>query len=246
MRRLLILATVGLSAAALTLPVATAGSIDTGYVRQIGTYDYLVSPDYDGLAPVREATSGSTIGLGTFDHLDGELVMLGGTVYRVPTNGIPVPVSPSLLTPYVQAIDFTPQARERVDRGTSCADLGPIITKLAGTTDGIIAVRLHGRFPELTTRSVPRQSRPYPPLSEVVAQQTEFDLGPANATLVGFWQGPAMAGVGPPGLHLHGLTVERDGGGHVLSCTTGKVRIAVQVTKGVVIESVPTTRGDGQ
>ncbi len=242
MRRLLILTTVGLSAAALTLPVATAGSIDSGYLRQIGTYDYLVSPDYDGLAPLREATAAATIGLGTFDHLDGELVMVGGTVYRVPTTGVPEAVSPSRRTPFVQAIDFTPQARDRVRRGTACADLGPIITELAGTTDGIIAVRLHGRFPELTARSVPRQSKPYPPLSEVVAQQVEFDLGPANATLVGFWQGPSMAGVGAPGLHLHGLTADRDGGGHVLSCTTGKVRIAVQVTRGVVIESVRTTR----
>lgn len=242
MSRILLLTTVGLAATALALPVATAGSVDDGYLRQIGTYDYLVSPDYDGLAPLGAATSGATIGLGTFDHLNGELVILGGTVYRVPTTGTPVVVSPNARTPFVQAIAFDPQARAVVPRGTSCTDLGPLITELAGTSDGIIAVRLHGRFPQLTTRSVPRQSTPYPPLSEVVAQQVEFDLDRSNATLVGFWQGPSMAGVGAPGLHLHGLTTDRDAGGHVLSCTTGRVRIAVQVTEGVVIESVRTPR----
>ena len=242
MRRILLLTTAGLAATAPALPVATAGSIDGGYLRQIGTYDYLVSPDYDGLAPLGEATSGANIGLGTFDHLNGELVLLGDRIYRVPTTGRPVEVSPDTRTPFVQAIEFVPQARKLVPRGTACADLDSIITELAGTFDGIIAVRLHGRFRQLTTRSVPRQSIPYPPLSEVVAQQVEFDLDRSKAVLVGFWQGPSMAGVGAPGLHLHGLTTDRDAGGHVLACTTGKVRIAVQVTEGVVIESVSTPR----
>lgn len=242
MRRILLFATAGLATAALTLPVATAGSIDTGYVRQIGTYDYLVSPDYDGLAPLSSATSGATLGLGTFDQLDGEMVMMGGRVYRVPTSGIPVSVTTRTRTPFAQTVDFTPQARQRVARNTTCADLGPVITELAGTTDGIVAVRLHGHFTDLTTRSVPRQSKPYLPLSEVVSQQVVFELGRSKATLVGFWQGPSMAGVGAPGLHLHGLTSDRDAGGHVLSCTTGKVRVAVQATRGTVIESPSTLR----
>ena len=238
MHRTLVFATAALAMAALTLPTATAGSIDAGYVRQIGTYDYLVSPDYDGLGPLNEATTGATIGLGTFDRLNGELVMLGGTIYRVPTTGVPIEVSPSTRTPFVQAIDFTPDAKQRVARGTECADLGPVITDLAGTTNGIIAVRVHGSFKDLTTRSVPRQSKPYSPLSEVVAEQVEFDLGRTKATLVGFWQGPSMTGVGAPGLHLHGLTSDREAGGHVLSCTVGKARIAVQTTSGVIIQNV--------
>lgn len=237
MRRIVVFATVGLAAAALTLPVATAGSIDTGYIRQIGTYDYLLSPNYDGLAPLRSATEGATLGLGTFGQLDGEMVMMGGQVYRVPTSGVPAKASLRTQTPFVQAVDFTPQAKQRVARDTTCADLGPVITTLAGTTDGIIAVRLHGTFADVTTRSVPRQSKPYPPFSEVVLEQTVFELGRTKATLVGFWQGPSMAGVGAPGLHLHGLTADRNAGGHVLSCVTGKVRIAVQVTRGVTIES---------
>jgi|DEB0MinimDraft_6_1074348.scaffolds.fasta_scaffold66667_2 acetolactate decarboxylase len=238
MHRTLVFAIAALAMAALTLPTATAGSIDAGYVRQIGTYDYLVSPDYDGLAPLGDATNGTTIGLGTFDHLNGELVMLGGTIYRVPTTGVPVEVSPSTRTPFVQAVDFTPQAKERVPRGTKCADLGPIITNLASTTNGIIAVRVRGTFTALTTRSVPRQSKPYPPLSQVVAEQVEFDLGRTKATLVGFWQGPSMAGIGAPGLHLHGLTADREAGGHVLSCTVGKARLAVQTTSGVIIQNI--------
>lgn len=235
-RRLSLLVTAGLAALALSMPAATAGSLDSGFLRQVGTYAYLTSPNYDGLASVSMATQGATLGLGTFDRLDGELVLLGGTAYRVPTSGIPVEVPAGMTTPFVQAVDFVPQRTVRVQRGTTCADLGPVITDLAGVTDGIIAVRLHGSFRDLTTRSVPRQATPYAPLVDVIARQTVFDLGRTTATLVGFWQGPSMAGVGAPGLHLHGLTRARDAGGHVLSCSTAKVRISIQVTQGVVIQ----------
>ena len=54
-------------------------------------------------------------------------------------------------------------------------------------------------------------------------------LGQRAAVLVGFYTGPDLAGVGAPGLHLHGVTVDRTAGGHVLSCTVGPdVQLSVE------------------
>ncbi len=223
-------------------PLASADDAPTpaGWVTQIGTFDYLVQPDYDGLAPVRDGIRGATIGLGTFDRLDGELVLIGGTTYRVGTDGIPRVVSTSLTTPWVEAVRFTPQASMRVPAGTECSALGPFIDDLAGTTGGMVAARLIGTFDVLTARSVPAQSKPYPPLSEVVAKQTVFPLTDVSATLVGFRTGSDFLGVGAPGVHLHGLTKARDAGGHILGCTTGSdVRLAIQRTQGVRLLAGP-------
>ncbi|TEX51535.1 MAG: hypothetical protein B7C55_05070 [Actinomycetales bacterium mxb001] len=90
-----------------------------------------------------------------------------------------------------------------------------------------------GTFSALSMRSVPRQETPYPPLSEVVAQQTVFPFTNERATLVGFRTGNDAKGVGAPGLHLHGLTTDRSGGGHVLSCTVGSdLRLQAMRTRG--------------
>ena len=128
-RRLAIIATT-LAAIALvaSVPLATANDAPTpaGWVSQIGTFDYLVQPDYDGLAPVRDGVRGATIGLGTFDRLDGELVLIGGTTYRVGIDGIPRVVSTSRTTPWVEAVRFTPQASMRVPAGTECSALAPL------------------------------------------------------------------------------------------------------------------------
>ena len=242
-RRLAIIATT-LAAIALvaSVPLATADEAPTpaGWVSQIGTFNYLVQPDYDGLAPVRDGVRGATIGLGTFDRLDGELVLIGGTTYRVGIDGIPRVVSTSRTTPWVEAVRFTPQASMRVPAGTECSALAPLIDDLAGTTGGMVAARLIGTFDVLTARSVPAQSQPYLPLAEVVATQTVFPLTDVSATLVGFRTGPDLMGVGAPGLHLHGLTKARGAGGHILGCTVGTdVRLSIQRTLGVRILAGP-------
>jgi acetolactate decarboxylase len=224
------------------VPLASADDIPTptGWVAQVGTYDYLVQPDYDGLAPVSAVVGESTIGLGTFDRLDGELVMIGGVVYRVGTDGVPRKASMKRSTPWFEGVRFIPQTSMRLAEGTECSALVPLINELATTDGGMVAVRLSGTFTTLTARSVPAQSQPYPPLADVVATQTVFPLEDVRATLVGFRTGSDLLGVGAPGLHLHGLTKALDAGGHILGCTTGPgVRLSIQRTRGVRLVAAP-------
>lgn len=196
---------------------------------QIGTYDYLVQPNFTGLGVAEKVTAGNTFGLGTFNGLDGEFVMVGGVGYRVPTTGIPEPISGNESTPFMQAIKFTPTKSGPIPPGTQCSQLIPAINNLAHIDSGIVAVRVRGTFTKLTTRSVPAQTTPWPQLSQVIGNQTEFNLDGKHSVLVGFRQGNDFLGVGQPGLHLHGVTASRNAGGHVLSCTAGSdVQLSIQ------------------
>ncbi len=214
---------------------AVAADEDT-WVSQVGTYDYLISPDYDGLAPVGAVVRGQTLGLGTFDHLDGEFVLVGGVAYRVGVDGIPQPAALTSSTPFLQAIRFAPQASGPIAPGTTCAQMSALVDALAKTQSGVVAVRVRGTFSSLVTRSVAAQPEPYPALATAVAGQTVFTLGERRAVLVGFRTGADLAGTGAPGLHLHGLTADRAAGGHVLSCVAGPdVQLSVQRASGVRI-----------
>lgn len=238
------------SVAALGAALALLGCVATsaaaapeapGTAVQIGTYDALVSPDYRGLMPARQAARGTTLGLGTFNDLDGELVLVGGTAYRVGTDGRPMPIIDDRTTPFFQGVRFAPSASGPVAPGTTCADLASAVSALAGGPAlGMVAVRVRGTFTDLVTRSVPRQEQPYPPLSAVVAKQTEFALGRQRAVLVGFLTGPSLKGVGAPGLHLHGVTADRSAGGHVLSCVAGPdVQLSVEPLDRVTLLAQP-------
>jgi acetolactate decarboxylase len=229
--------TAGLTAAVLSPAAARSGAEDgRPVVQQVGTFTRLVQPDFSGVAPLSEAIDGQTLGLGTFDDLDGEFVLVGGTAYRIGTDGTPREVDPARTTPWVQAVDFRPDSSAAVPPGMTCEQLASYIPTVAGASSGIVAVRVRGTFSDVVMRSVPAQTRPFPSLSTVVANQTVFPLGSRRAVLVGFLQGDAMQGIGQPGLHLHGVTADRTAGGHVLSCVVGSdVQLSVQRTSGVEV-----------
>lgn len=219
---------------------ASAVSADDGesLLVQVGTYDYLTQPDFTGLAAVRGIAAGNSLGIGTFANLDGELVMVGGTVYQVRPDGTPREADLSTRTPFMQAIRFRPQSATAVPPGTRCADMSALVTSIAGRANGIIAVRVRGTFSDLVTRSVTADPPPFQPLSATIAEQTVFPLGERRAVLVGFWQGKDALGIGQDGLHLHGLTANRDAGGHVLSCTAGDdVQLSIQVVDQVRLQT---------
>jgi acetolactate decarboxylase len=89
------------------------------------------------------------------------------------------------------------------------------------------------------TRSVPRQSKPYPPLTAVTEDQPCFDLHEVSGTLAGF-RFPAFAeGMNVPGYHLHFLSEDRRAGGHVLALELEHGRLAIDDTSDFHIE-LPT------
>lgn len=205
---------------------------------QVGTYDYLTQPDFTGLTSVGRIAQGQTLGLGTFENLDGELVMVGGTIYQVRPDGTPREADPATRTPFMQAIRFRSQVDVPVPPGTTCAQLPALITEAAKRNDGIVAVRVRGSFTDLVTRSVTADPPPFQELSQTIAEQTVFALGERRAVLVGFWQGRDASGIGQDGLHLHGLTADRTAGGHVLSCIAGDdVQVSIQRVSNVQVRT---------
>jgi len=88
-------------------------------------------------------------------------------------------------------------------------------------------VRLTGTFSQLKVRSVPGQSRPYPPLAKALAEQSVFELENVAGTMVGFRCPKNVGGLNVPGWHLHFISAPdaagKRVGGHVLAGRAGKV-----------------------
>lgn len=231
---------------ALSMGSSPARADNASTLTQVGTYDYLVQPDFTGLATLGSVLTDETLGLGTFNNLDGELVLLGGTVFRVRPDGKPRPASAADTTPFLQAIRFRPEVSVPIAPGTTCADLIPAINAASHSSNGIVAVRVRGTFAELTTRSVTADPPPFQPLATTVAEQTVFPMANRRAALVGFRQGTDARGVGQDGLHLHALTADEMAGGHVLSCTAGPdVQLSIQQVDAVNLRTPNSAVGAG-
>jgi acetolactate decarboxylase len=101
------------------------------------------------------------------------------------------------------------------------------------------AVRLDGRFEWVKARSVPRQSPPYRPLTEVVADQKVFELRDVEGTMMGFRFPDYAEGIEVSGYHLHFITVDRTRGGHVLDSRIAEVTARLDPSDDLHVELPP-------
>jgi acetolactate decarboxylase len=189
-------------------------------VWQAGTLDALMDGRYDGDLTIGELLAHGDHGIGTLQHLDGEMVVLDGECWVIDHTGCVRRVPPDTRTPFAVLCPFVPSATTHLTGPLELPELHAALDELAARDrEPVEAVRVHGTFTDLTLRSVAAQTPPYPPLAEVTRHQTEWRLPAATGTLVGFRFPDATAGLEVPGYHLHFLSDDRDHGGHVLAAT---------------------------
>jgi acetolactate decarboxylase len=109
----------------LTLLVLTAGAppARAGEAYQVATISSLLAGGYDGDTTVDEMLRHGDFGLGTFNGVDGEMMVLDGRVYRGTTDGRAHLVAGSERTPFAVVVDFHPQASMPVAAGQSLLQL---------------------------------------------------------------------------------------------------------------------------
>lgn len=188
---------------------------------QVGVIDALLAGGYDGSMPLGELRRRGDFGLGTFDALDGEMVLLDGVVYQVPSTGVVRKPADDVTTPFAQVTRFASDQGCDLPAGADLHAVEKQLDAALGDANVFAAVRIDGGFASLTARSVPRQAKPYRSLSEVAKEQAVFPFADVRGTLIGM-RGPAFArGLGVPGWHWHFLTADRTRGGHVMAFTLG-------------------------
>ena len=223
---------------ALTLSGLTHDEATAHMAVQSGTLDALMAGGYEGDTSLGALLRLGTTGIGTVQHLDGELIVLDGAAWAARHDGSIDALEPATLTPFAVVTHFDPSIEFEVAEPTTLADLRMAID--AATPDApVVAIRVDGAFRDLELRSVAPQSPPYPPLSEVVEHQTRWSCARATGTLVGFRFPDASAGVEVPGHHLHFLSDDRTVGGHVMSLSVERGRVRLDPERELHVELPP-------
>ncbi|MBN2702894.1 MAG: acetolactate decarboxylase [Pontiellaceae bacterium] len=202
---------------ALLLAGCTAPPKNTVY--QICTIDALLAGVYDGHLSCKELLKHGDFGIGTFDRLDGEMLVLDGEVFQVKADGKVYRPKFAETTPFASVCQFDPERVLSVDPQTDFDGLKALLDKEFSNPNLFYAVKLTGTFSAMKTRSVPAQQKPYPPLSEVTKSQPEFEMANVSGTIVGFRCPPFVDGINVAGYHLHFLSDDQTQGGHILSFT---------------------------
>ena len=206
------------------------GRVHSAGITQVATMDALMAGNYDGSLPLSKLSSYGDFGIGTFDHLDGEMILLDGAIYQVRADGKVYRPAGSVTTPLASVVRFQAGKTLCATDAIDMAALEKILDAAAPNQNLPCAVKVTGTFQAIKVRSVPAQNKPYPPLTEVTKNQPVFEYANVEGTLVGFRQPPFIKGLNMPGGHLHFLSKDAQKGGHLLGFTLNPgAKIEVQV-----------------
>lgn len=188
----------------------------------------LVEGIYEEKVPLAEIKKHGDFGLGTFDNLDGEMVMLNGEVYQITSDGRVTLVDDDALSPFACVTFYNPLSYDETDHEMTYDAFLSWIYSLLPSPNLFFAIRIDGVFSHVKVRSVPKQES-YRPLVEIAKGQPVFNFYDLEGTLAGFFTPPFMSSVNVPGLHLHFLSADLRHGGHLIECLPRKVRAGVQL-----------------
>lgn len=166
-------------------------------------------------------------GLGTFNYLDGEMVLLDGKVYQIKSDGSVYEVHDREKSPFACVTFFSPDTFDEMEGPFDYPDINGLLDTLIPSSNMLYAIRIDAEFRHVKTRAAPK-SENYVPLVEATRNQAVFEFGDVKGCLAGFYTPRYMEHLNAPGYHLHFLTEDRRHGGHLISCDLIRARIGIQ------------------
>ena len=188
-----------------------------------GTLAALMAGNLAGTLSLKELLTHGSTGLGTFDGVDGEVVILDGEVYQADATGrVNHVTDPNVMLPLLRFISGNDQQAVTVT-ATSKAALQTALTTKYQLANVFAYVRVSGEFDHVKVRIAPKQTQPYPSLLEVAKHQPVFEQTHVSGTLLGYYAPDIFGTVTAAGWHLHFISDDRQFAGHVLEFTGGEL-----------------------
>lgn len=196
---------------------------------QYSTIDALLAGSFEGDLTVGDLKKKGNFGLGTYNRVDGEMIVLDGVFYKAKGDGTVVVVGNAERTPFAVVTQFAAVNEFPVTGFATLKELESFLDTKLVNPNAFYAIRVEGEFKDIRTRAIIPQNRPYRPLAEVVKSEDQklFDMHQKKGTLIAFRSPAFSKGFNIPGYHWHFLEAGAKSGGHVLTLAMGNGSIKV-------------------
>ena len=206
--------------------VSTLQALALGYSRAVISVDELL----------REGDTG----LGTFEDVNGEMIVMDGHCYRADQNGCVTAVAPRTGVPFAAVARLSGEQRFPM---RDMPDIDSVRTELTRKIEerfglnSMHVVRIDGEFAKVDARSEAPYRSHHISLKEILGQtQKAFIFENIRGSLVGVYFPDYMDGINMPGWHLHFLSDDRSKGGHVFDVSLREGAAKVDKISSIVID----------
>jgi len=188
-------------------------------IYQVALLQSLAMGYFDGSISVKDLKTHGDTGIGTFEGLDGEMIVLDGVVYRANQNCKINVVKDDVLVPFSNVTffekDFSVKLADVRDKEAFEKILNEQLDKYG--RNSFYMVKLSGNFNEILVRSEKGCKEPYPTLVEALKTQKEITPKNISGTVVGLYCPDFMSSLNSTGWHFHFISADKKIGGHVLN-----------------------------
>ncbi len=187
---------------------------------QYSNIQSLLDGKYDGIYPIAELKNHGDFGVGTFDKINGEMIILDGVLYQALGDGSVVVADEKGTTPFANISWLDNDKQIQTNEDLNETQLGTLLSA-NNPENQICMVRIDGNFQHIVVRSELAQlEKPYKPLMEVLAtDERQFSYEQIDGTIVGVYFPEHFAGLNSIGWHFHFISSDKKKGGHVVSLT---------------------------
>ena len=170
-------------------------------------------------------------GLGTFEDVNGEMIVMDGHCYRADQGGCVTVVAPATGVPFAAVAKLYGEQQFTLNDIPDISFIRTELTKKIEERFGLNSmhiVRIDGEFIKVDARSEAPYRSHHITLKEVLSKTQEaFIFENIRGSLVGVYFPDYMDGINMPGWHLHFLSEDKSKGGHVfdVSMRAGTVKV---------------------
>jgi len=197
---------------------------DPDTIFQVSTSSALVEGIYRGAVPISTLKEHGDLGLGTFEDLDGELIVVDGQAFQAKSDGSVQTVKDDVKTPFAVVTQFSPGHSQTIYKCESYKRIQTEFDKARESANIFYALKVQGTFDSMHVRAVCKTAEGVP-LVQAAAVQPEFTYEKIQGTMVGFWSPQYAKSINVPGYHMHFISENRDKGGHVLDCSASQLKL---------------------
>ena len=194
---------------------------------QVSTLQALALGFSKSVITVGELLQHGNLGLGTFEDVDGEMIVLDGKCYRAQNNGEVVPTENERGVPFASICCFQSHRTETFEKMDTIEQIKEWLTLRIEEEFGLnsmYAVRINGEFSRVDARSESGTKAHHVTLKDALSiTQEAFIFENIKGSLVCVYYPDYMDGINAAGWHMHFLSEDKRKGGHVfdISMTRG-------------------------
>ncbi|WP_295355169.1 acetolactate decarboxylase, partial [uncultured Succinivibrio sp.] len=195
---------------------------DRESIVQVALLQSLAQGYFGGTITSGELRALGDTGIGTFEGLNGEMIVLNGKVYQALGDGTVFIAPDKTIIPYATVTFFDPDIPVKLKDINNKKDFENALNAEVQKegANSFYMVKLEAQFDSVLFRSEYGSEPPYPTLVEALkGKQTEFTEKNIKGTLVGLYCPSYMGELNSVGWHFHFISDDKKKGGHILELT---------------------------